>query len=209
MTRRAVKATGRAARAGLALTVAALLAGPGCTPIGTAIGAGATAGVASAEERGFQSAVGDASLTVQIRELWFRTDFEMFQRLNATVIEARALLTGLVPNPDMRAEAVRLAWQIDGVKEIINEIEVADRSGLLDGARDYWITTQLRVAITVDRDISAINYSIDTVNGTVYLMGIARDQAELDRVTNHARNLSYVRRVTSYVMLRDDPRRRG
>jgi osmotically-inducible protein OsmY len=102
-----------------------------------------------------------------------------------------------------------MAWQIEGVREVIDEIEVADRAGVLDGARDYWITTQLRVALTVDRDVSAINYSIDTVNGTVYLMGIARDQAELDRVTNHARNMSYVRRVMSYVTLRDDPKRRG
>jgi osmotically-inducible protein OsmY len=198
----------RARSAGLAVAFA-LLSGSSCTPIGTAIGAGATAGVASAEERGFKTSVDDAVLTVNIRELWFRSNFDLFQRLNATVVEGRALLTGMVPTLDLRVDAVRMAWQIDGLREVIDEIEVADRAGVLDGARDYWITTQLRVALTVDRDVSAINYSIDTVNGTVYLMGIARDQAELDRVTNYARNLSYVRRVMSYVTLRDDPKRRG
>ena len=192
-----------------AAALAALLSGGACTPAGMAVGAGANAGVASAQERGVKQSLNDTLLTVQIKELWFRTNFEMFGKVDATVVEGRALLTGLVPTPDMRVEAVRLAWQVDGLKEIINEIEVAERGGLLDGARDFWITAQLRAAITLDRDIAAINYSIDTVNGVVYLMGIARDATELDRVKNHARNLSYVRRVTSYVVIRDDPSRRS
>ncbi len=194
---------------GLAAALILAVCGAGCTPTGAAIGAGASAGLAGAQERGFRRTVSDSVLTVEIKELWFRTNFDMFSKVDATVVEGRALLTGMVPNPDMRVEAVRLAWQVDGLREVINEIEVADRAGLFDGARDFWISTQLRAAITFDRDISAINYSIDTVNGVVYLMGVARDQSELDRVTNHARNLSYVRRVMSYVTLRDDPKRRG
>jgi osmotically-inducible protein OsmY len=197
------------AATGWAAAAAVLMALPGCTPAGVLIGAGATAGVAESQERGIGHAVSDNLLAIDIKEHWFHSNYEMFSRLEATVVEGRALLTGVVPNPDMRVEAVRLAWQVDGLKEIINEIEVSDRSGLVDSARDFWITTQLRVAITFDRDVAAINYSIDTVNGVVYLMGIARDQSELDRVTNHARNLSYVRRVMSYVVLRGDPKRQG
>ncbi|MBI1775070.1 MAG: BON domain-containing protein [Proteobacteria bacterium] len=189
--------------------VALALIATGCSTTGAVIGAGASAGVAGAQERGFRGTVSDAVLTVEINELWFRTNHEMFGKVDATVVEGRALLTGRVPTPDMRVEAVRLAWQVDGLKEIINEIEVADRTGLFDGARDLWISTQLRAQIIFDREISAINYSIDTVNGVVFLMGIARDQAELDRVANHARNLSNVRRVMNYVRLRDDPKRRS
>ena len=57
--------------------------------------------------------------------------------------------------------------------------------------------------ITLDKQIKAVNYSIETVNGTVYVMGIAQSQAEVDRIRNHARQLSYVRRVVNYVRIKD------
>lgn len=171
----------------------------GCTPVEVAVGAGAATGVAAAQERGIVASAKDTAISFQIQELWFRTDHVMFGKLSTSVSEGRALVTGKVQDPEMRVEAIKLAWQVEGVKEIINEIEVVNTSSMADSARDLWITTQLRGYLTFDKDIRSINYSIDTVNGTVYLMGIARDQAELDRVTNHARNLSYVRRVVSYV----------
>jgi osmotically-inducible protein OsmY len=170
-----------------------------CTPADIAIGAAAATGVAAAQERGLVGTARDTAISAQIIELWFRTDHEMFGKLSCTVNEQRALLTGKVQNPEMRVEAVKLAWQVQGVTEVINEIEVIDPGTVVDTARDYWITAQLRTQITFDKEIASINFSIDTVNGTVFLMGIARSQAELDRVTNHARNLAYVRRVVSYV----------
>ena len=162
----------------------------------------AATGVAAAQERGLTGTTRDTALSAAIQELWFRTNFDMFSKLSSTVTEQRALLTGKVQDPEMRVEAVKLAWQVQGINEVINEIEVTDTSSLVDSARDYWITTQLRARITFDKDVKSINYSIDTVNGVVFLMGIARDQAEHDRVTNHARNLAYVRRVVSYVRIR-------
>ncbi len=173
----------------------------GCSPVDMAVGAGATTGVAAAQERGLVTSAKDTAISFQIQELWFRTNHEMFGKLSTSVSEGRALVTGKVQDPEMRVEAIKLAWQVEGVKEIINEIEVVNSGSMVDSARDFWITTQLRGQITFDKDVRSINYSIDTVNGTVYLMGIARDQAELDRVTNHARNLAYVKRVVSYVRI--------
>jgi osmotically-inducible protein OsmY len=65
------------------------------------------------------------------------------------------------------------------------------------------VTARLATKITLDKQIKSINYSIDTVNGAVYLMGIAQSQAEVDRVRDHARQLAYVRRVVSYVRVKD------
>jgi osmotically-inducible protein OsmY len=184
------------------LLVAALGAtARGCTPVDLAIGAGATVGLAAVQERGVVGTARDTALSAAIQEKWFATNFDMFSKLSSTVTERRALLTGKVQDPEMRVEAVKLAWQVDGITEVINEIEVTDQSSLVDSARDYWITAQLRTRLTFDRDVKSVNYSIDTVNGTVFLMGIAQNQAELDRVTNHARNLANVRRVDSYVRI--------
>jgi len=182
----------------LAMAAAMLLSG--CVPI--VVGAGATAGVGAAQDRGLQGSARDTWLSTQIQEKWFASNFDMYSKLSSTVNEGRALLTGTVQDPEMRVDAVKLAWQVEGLTEVINEIEVVDKSTLVDAARDYWITTQLRTRLLLASDVKSLNYSVDTVNGTVFLMGVARSQQELDLVTNHARNLAYVRRVVSYVRFR-------
>jgi osmotically-inducible protein OsmY len=180
---------------------AAALALGGCSTTGMAIGAGAATAVAASEERGIGGAVSDTAIETQVNALLLQHDFETFRKVAVKSYEGRVLLTGLVQTPQMRLDAVRLAWQAGGVKEIINEIEVTDKGGAEAYARDVWISTQLRTKLLLDKEIKSINYSVETVGGTVYVMGFARSPDELARVEAHARNLSYVRRVVSYVRI--------
>ena len=89
------------------------------------------------------------------------------------VYMGRVLLTGTVETAEMRAEAVKLAWTAEGVKEVINEIQLTGLAGASGFARDTWISTQLKSALLFDKQIASINYSIETVAGTVYLIGLA------------------------------------
>lgn len=193
------------------LTVCGLLILPlglsGC--VGTMVGAGATAATAAAQERGFSGAVDDTVIRTRINALWLDHNEEMFRKAGLQVHEGRALLTGTMPTQQMRLDAVRLAWQADGVREVINEMTVAKSGGVSGFATDTWISTQLKTRILFDKEISSINYSIETVAGVVYLMGIAQTQDELARVTTHARSISNVRQVVSYVRLKDDPDRKA
>jgi osmotically-inducible protein OsmY len=191
----------------VAVLVAIALLGGGCT--GALVGAGATAGVTVAQERSVGSAIDDATIHVDINRRLLEKHESLFRRVGIEVIEGRVLLTGAVPEPDDRIEAVRIAWTVKGVREVINEIEVTDKTGVMNYAKDVWITTQLRTKMLTDTKVSDINYNIETVNGVIYLMGIAQGQSELDRVTNYAREISGVRQVKSHVQLKDDPRRRG
>ena len=175
----------------------------GCT--GLAVGAGAAVGVAAVQEGGVSRAVSDAVIQAKINDLWFRYDANMFTKLDLTVNEGRVLITGVVQNPKHRVEAVRLAWQPKGVVQVINEIKVAQSEGIVGFAKDTWITTRLRTAILLDKDVESLNYSIDTVQGTVYLMGFAQNQQELNHVISIARTIENVRRVVSYVKLVGTP----
>ena len=174
----------------------------GCTPVGVVVGAGAGAGVAASQERGFKGAMNDTEIRLQINDLWFQESITLYRKVNLQVQEGKVLLTGNVPDPETRLNAVRLAWQAHGVREVINEIEVTDKSSLTDSAQDVWITTQLKAKLLIDSEVSSINYSIETVNQVVYLMGVAQSQAELDRVIGHAKNISYVRRVVNYMRVK-------
>ena len=179
----------------------AALALAGCNTTGIAVGAGAATAVAASEERGIGGAVSDTAIEAQVNALLLQHGFETFRKISVKSYERRVLLTGLVQTPQMRLDAVRLTWQADGVKEVINEIEVTDKGGAEAYARDVWISTQLRTKLLVDKEVKSINYSVETVGGTVYVMGFARSPDELARVEAHARNLAYVRRVVSYVRM--------
>lgn len=175
----------------------------GCT--GLAMGAGATIGVAAAQEGGLKGAANDAAIRIQIADAWFKHDVEMYRRLGMTVKEGRVLVTGTLPLPDDRVEAIRLVWQVNGVEQVINEIRVDEKGATVASyANDTWITGQIKTLMVFDQQVQSVNYTVETVASTVYLMGIAQDQQELDRVINHARNTRGVKNVVSYVRLRSE-----
>ena len=190
---------------GSAVSLAALLGLllQGC--VGAVVGAGATAGTAAMEERGISGAVDDTELRLRINALFSSKDERLWRKIGLQVYAGRVLLTGRADTAHMRAEAVRLAWQAKGVKEVINELQIAESGGASGFARDTWISTQLKSRLLFDKRILSINYSVETVNHTVYLIGLAQSREELNRVTNHARTLDYVRKVVNYVKIKRPP----
>ncbi len=186
-----------------ALLATTLIAG--CVPVGIATGVGATAGIASAKEGGIRSAVTDTAIRARINDYWFKHDTEMFSKVKLTVDQGRVLLTGIVQKPEHRVEAVRLAWQAKGVKQVINEIQVGKSEGISGFANDKWITSQIRTQLIFNKYIQSINYSVDTVGSVVYLMGVAQSEKELQRAINVARKVKGVKQVVSYVKMVGEP----
>ncbi|NQW11610.1 MAG: BON domain-containing protein [Alphaproteobacteria bacterium] len=183
----------------LAIIGTAWLGAAACTPIGVTVGVGAAAATAGQTEKGFIQAVDDTRIRAELNAAFLGANADLYQRVSFTTEEGRVLLTGRVPTPDDRITATRLTWNIGGVREVINEIQIQDESGLTDRGRDVWIAARLRGQLLVDDQISSINYSIDVLNRVVYVLGIARSDAELARVLGHARDQSYVKAVVNYV----------
>ncbi|MFP6688781.1 MAG: BON domain-containing protein [Alphaproteobacteria bacterium] len=171
------------------------------------IGAAATGGVAAVEERSIGNVVDDLTIRAELNQLFFEDNFDLLQSVSFSVIEGRVLLKGSVKTQEDRIRGLELAWQASGVREVINEIQVTDQGGIVNYARDTWISTQLKAKILFDRDILSINYNVETINGIIYVVGIAQDQAELDKVVDHARRIENVKQVVSHVVMKDDPRR--
>jgi len=172
----------------------------GC--VGMIIGGAATAGVAAYQERGIKGFAADTETATKVRTKILEADNQLFNDVGVEVYEGRVLLTGRVPSEEKRAEAVRISWSVVDVKDVINEVAVSENP-FSDLANDTWITTKLKSKMTFDKDILAINYSIETVGAVIYLIGIAQDKAELQRVLNHARSIDYVKRVVNHVRIKD------
>ncbi len=185
----------------------ASLALSGC--VGTAIGAGATTGIAVAQERSIGTAVDDTSIQFRINERLLRESEMLFAKTNLDVVEGRVMLTGVVPTQADRDSAAELAWKVKGVNEVLNELQIARPGDVSSFVKDASITAQLRFKMLSDRDIHAINFTLTTVNAIVYLLGIARTEVEHQKLVEHARNVKGVKKVVSHVLLKDDPRRKA
>jgi len=166
------------------------------------LGAAAGGGYAAGQERGVNGAVDDFSVKTDIERGLMKAELQLQGDIATTVYDGRVLLTGHAPSQDIKAAAEQVAGKTHDVRAVYNEIEVAPTEGVFNNANDAWITTQLRSQLVLDPDVRSVNYTIDTTNGSVYLIGSARSQAELDRATQIARYVPGVRRVVSYVEIR-------
>jgi osmotically-inducible protein OsmY len=175
----------------------------GCIPAAL-VGGTASLGTSIAEERKFGDVFTDAEISATINAKWIHHDSRISELVGLQVNQGRVLLTGIVDTPLRQIDAVRLAWEARGVKEVIDETRLGN-SDLKLYASDSWITTKLKTEMLFNQDISSINYNIKTVGGIVYLIGIAQNQQELDQVMNMARKVNGVKNIVNYVNIKGQP----
>jgi osmotically-inducible protein OsmY len=170
---------------------------------------GAVAGVSAArQERSFGAAIDDRVIKTTLDARLRKESIKLFG-VYTTVIEGRVLLAGRAGEPETRLEATRVAWTVEGVRKVDNDIQVADSGGWLDRPADLIMRSRLAAVLLADKSIKDVNYTTDVVHGIVYLMGVGQDQDEVDRVIAHAHKLNGAKRVENYVVLKDDPIRYG
>lgn len=179
------------------ITVTILLSS--CSPVGLAVGAGASLMTASQTEKGLKVSAKDLRIKTEINHNLFQKDHELFGAVKISVDNGKVLITGSVPSPQDRIEISKLSWKVGNVKEVINEVQVTNKASFTNRAKDLLINKSLQTQLLLDQSINFINFSVDTVNGVVYIFGIARDQAEINRIIKHARNINYVENIVNYM----------
>ena len=176
----------------------------GCA--GAVIGVGSAAVAASTTEKGISTSVSDGVIFTKLHDKFIHTDASLSTFVDVTVNDGAVLLTGKVKTPDEKVLATKLAWEIKGVREVVNEIQVTDKSSIKDVAKDLAASAHLRGNLIADPNISSLNYSIDVVNGTVYLSGVASNVSEMNKVVTHAQELRFAQQVVNYIIIESDKR---
>ena len=180
------------------------LALSGCA--GAVVGVGTAAVAASTTEKGFSTSVSDGVIFAKLQDRFIQVNASLLTSANVTVNDGAVLFTGKVKTPEEKIEATRLAWEIKGVREVVNELQVTDTSSITDIAKDLAASATLRGKMIADKDVSSLNFSIDVVNGIVYLSGVASTPEEMNKVVNHAENLRFAQEVVNYIILAKDQR---
>ena len=174
--------------------------------IETAVGLGTAAVAASTTEKGFSTSVSDTVIKAKLTDKFIQNDASLVTGVESSVSNGAVLMTGKLDTQDQKILATRLAWEIKGVKEVINEIQIVNNNSLKTTAKDLAASAQLRAALIGDQEISSLNYSIDVVNGIVYLSGVAANEKERERVITHAQALRFAKKVVNYIILSTDKR---
>lgn len=179
----------------------------GCT--GAIIGGASYLGSAALEERSVGDNIDDKSINAEIHHFLVQSDAnELLSDVSIRVHEGRVLLTGRTKTADVALEAVRLSWLAAGVREVINEIKVGkEGTNLLNYANDNFIETQIEARLLATKNIKSLNYTVEVIDGSAYLLGVAQNKQELQAAAKVASITKDVKRVVSYVRLKDDPAR--
>ena len=171
----------------------------GCAP--AAITAGIAGVAASESEKGLGTTINDTIIHAAITESMFKKDVNKFLGVKIRVDDGVVLLTGKVTNPQIRVEATRISWEPRGVIEVVNEIQVSEKSSIKDIAKDIAASTTIKGKLVADKNIKSVNFNIDVVNGVAYLSGVARTQKEMNLVLAYTKETLYINQLVNYIQL--------
>ncbi len=174
-----------------------------CSPSGILATGGGTAMVVAEGDRSLGAVVDDATIKVNVAAKFLNAGNNLFVDINTTVLEGRILLTGLVDNQEVRIDAVRLVWEVEGVKEVINEIEVGNRETIKDYANDLWINTQAKAVAAKTIGLRSVAYNFETIKGKVYVAGITTRPEQLEDLINSLKSIKGVKEIINYVIVKE------
>ena len=126
--------------------------------------------------------------------------------VKSKVIDGKIFLTGKVDNPEEKLLLTKLAWETKGARSVRNDIKIKEEFNFKRSAKDLLITSQLRTALILNKNIKATNYQIDTYKKKIYVYGIAMTSDEKDLVISEAKEILDVKDVIASVILVEDLR---
>ena len=161
---------------------------------------------AASKEKGLGTSINDNIIKTKISNLIYKYNRDLIADTKIFVNNGSVLFTGKLNNSEDKIEFTKLAWNIRGVKEVNNEIQVTDTTSIRNIARDIASVGEIRARIMSDKSINSINFSIDVVNDKAYISGVATNELEINLVKSHASSARFVKEVYNYIILNKDTR---
>ena len=175
----------------------------GCSPVGVLASGGSATMVVAEGDRSLGTVVDDATIKLNLSAKFLKSENSLFLDVNSNVTEGRVLLTGLVDTQEIRIEAVRKVWEINGVREVINEIEVGNKTTLKEYMNDLWINTQVKSLAAKTIGLRSFSYNFETIKGKVYIAGITSRPEQLQAIVESTKTIKGVNEIVNYVVIKE------
>ena len=177
----------------------------GCTGVGSKGLVGTGVSVAF-DPRTVGTQIDDSIMQKTISTKIISIDKKYFLSVKTKVLDGRIFITGKVDSPEEKLKITKLAWESRGVRSVRNDIKIKDKFNFKQSAKDLLITSQLRTALILNKDIKATNYQIDTYKKKIYIYGIALTSEERKIVIKEAKEILDVDNVIASILLVEDLR---
>lgn len=171
----------------------------GCQFIGTIFTGARKVVTMVLDDRSTEDDMNDTTIYAALKKEYVVLDPKLGIDVEPTVFEGRVLLVGALPNVDLIQKVLKTTWSNPGVVQVYNYIRIAEPPAMNIVSTDASVSAKIRTELSFTKGISASNYKIAMENGTIYIMGIAKDKEELDLVTAVIKNSIGVQKVVTLV----------
>ena len=169
-------------------------------------GVGAIAFSSSAQEKGLGTSINDKVIYVKLRNAIYDWDPSVSQKISISVNSGSILITGTLNNIEKRIELTKVIWEVNGVKEVNNEVQISETNNLKNIAKDLASLGEIKARLMASKQLNSLNFSIDVVNNIAYISGIASSEEEISLVTQIAQEARFIKEVQNFVKINKDKR---
>ena len=180
------------------LLIAIILSGCVGVSSGGVFGTGVSVAI---DPRSVGTQIDDSIMQKNLSTRILLQDKRYFLSVKSKVLDGRIFLTGKVDDPEEKLKLTKLAWETQGVRSVRNDIKIKEEFNFKQSAKDLLITSQLRTALILNKNIKATNYQIDTYKKKIYIYGIASNADEKNLVISEAKNILDVEDIVASILL--------
>ena len=169
-------------------------------------GIGAIAFSSSAQEKGLGTSINDKVIYVKLRNAIYDWNSSVSENISLSVDNGSILVTGKIKNVDTKIQLTKILWEINGVKEVNNKVQISETSNFKNIAKDLASLGEIKARLMASKKLNSLNYSIDVVNNIAYISGIASSEEEISIVTQIVQEARFIKEVQNFVKVNKDKR---
>ena len=169
-------------------------------------GVSAIAFSSSAQEKGLGTSFNDKVIYVKLRNAIYDWNPSVSENLSLSVDNGSILVTGKLKNIDTKVQLTKIIWEINGVKEVNNKVQISETNNFKNIAKDLAALGEIKARLMGSTKLNSLNFSIDVVNSIAYISGVASSEEEISIVTQIAQEARFIKEVQNFVKLNKDRR---
>lgn len=169
-------------------------------------GVSAIALSSSAQEKGLGTSMNDKIIYVKLRNAIYDWNPSVAENISISVNNSSILVTGKLKNIDTKIQLTKIIWEINGVKEVNNKVQISETDNFKNIAKDLASLGEIKARLMASKKLNSLNYSIDVVNNIAYISGIASSEEEISIVKQIAQEARFIKEVQNFVKVNKDKR---
>ena len=169
-------------------------------------GVGAIAFSSSAQEKGLGTSINDKVIYVKLRNAIYNWNPSVSENISISVDNGSILITGKLKDIDTKVQLTKIIWEINGVKEVNNKVQISETNNFKNIAKDLASLGEIKARLMASKQLNSLNFSIDVVNSIAYISGVASSEEEISIVSQIAQEARFIKEVQNFVKVNKDKR---